>query len=61
MKNKIKKFLFQTTLAIFIAFIHLTNLLKIDPEALNDNFNIILTIFISIVISLVITNKLFKE
>lgn len=61
MKNKIKKFLFQTSLAIFIAFIHLTNLLKFDPEVLNDNFNIILTIFISIVISLVITNKLFKE
>lgn len=61
MINKFKKFLFQTSLAIFIAFIHLTNLLKFDPEVLNDKFNIILTIFISIIISWFISNKLFKE
>jgi len=61
MKNKFIEFLFSTSLSIFIAFIHLTNILKIVPEALNYNFIIFLTIFISIVISLVITNKLFNK
>lgn len=61
MINKIIKYLFETSLAIFIAFIHLTNLVKIDPEAINHDFIIISTIIISVIISLVISNKLFKE
>ena len=61
MINKIIKYLFETSLAIFIASIHLTNLVKIDPEAINHDFIIIYTIIISVIISLVISNKLFKE
>lgn len=61
MINKIIKFLFEISLAIFIAFIHLTNLVKIDPEAINHDFITISTIIISVIISLVISNKLFKE
>jgi len=61
MKNKIDKFLFKTSLAIFITFIHLANLLKIEPEALNYNFPKISAIIIAVIISWFISNKLFKE
>lgn len=61
MINKFIKYLFETSLAIFIFFIHITNLLKIDSTVFNDDFIVFLAIFISIVISLVITNKLFNK
>lgn len=61
MFNKINKHLFGVSLAIFIHFIYINNLLEIDYEALNNKFNIFLSFFIPIIISLAISDKLFDN
>lgn len=61
MLNKIIKYLFEVSLAIFICFIHISNLLEIDSEALNSEFNNFLSILISIIITLVISDKIFNN